>query len=128
MHGMLFSIHLRTEAYQVVGRSLRRFRKNSSITSVKEVYEKYHDKGFDVIGISFDEDEAVLRKFITEKELPWRQILDSHGFKGVFAKQYGMRGIPAPFLIDRNGKVISVNARGHLLGELVAAEIAGKKD
>ncbi len=128
MHGMPFAIHLRTEAYQVVGRSLRRFRKNSSITSVKEVYEKYHDKGFDVIGISFDEDEAVLRKFITEKELPWRQILDSGGFKGVFAKQYGVHGIPAPFLIDRNGKVISVNARGSLLDELVEAEIEGKKD
>jgi hypothetical protein len=39
-----------------------------------------------------------------------------------------MRGIPAPFLIDRNGKVISVNARGSLLNELVEAEIAGKKD
>ena len=101
---------------------------SGEISNVKEVYEKYHDKGFDVIGISFDEDEAVLRKFITEKELPWRQILDSRGFKGVFAKQYGMRGIPAPFLIDRNGKVISVNARGSLLNELVEAEIAGKKD
>ena len=98
------------------------------IPDVKEVYEKYHDKGFDVIGISFDEDEAVLRKFITEKELPWRQILDSRGFKGVFAKQYGVHGIPAPFLIDRNGKVISVNARGSLLDELVEAEIEGKKD
>ena len=128
MHGMPFSIHLRTEAYQVAGRLLRRFRKNSSITSIKEVYEKYHDRGFDVIGISFDEDEAVLRKFITEKELPWRQILDSRGFKGVFAKQYGVHGIPAPFLIDRNGKVISVNARDSILDELVEAEIEGKKD
>ncbi len=98
------------------------------ISNVKEVYEKYHDKGFDVIGISFDEDEAVLRKFITEKELPWRQILDAGGFNGAFAKQYDVRGIPAPFLIDRKGKVISVKARGHLLGELVAAEIEGKKD
>ena len=98
------------------------------IPNVKEVYEKYHDKGFDVIGVSFDEDEAVLRKFITEKELPWRQILDAGGFNGAFAKQYDVRGIPAPFLIDRKGKVISVKARGHLLGELVAAEIEGKKD
>ena len=98
------------------------------ISNVKEVYEKYHDKGFDVIGVSFDEDEAVLHKFITEKELPWQQILDSRGFKGVFAKQYGVHGIPAPFLIDRKGKVISVKARGHLLGELVEAEIEGNTD
>ncbi|MDE0638049.1 MAG: redoxin family protein [Candidatus Poribacteria bacterium] len=98
------------------------------IPNIKEVYEKYHDKGFDVIGVSFDKDEAVVREFIKEKEIPWRQILDSGGFKGVFAEQYGVRGIPAPFLIDRNGKVISVNARNQLLGELVASEIEGKKE
>ncbi|MDE0088934.1 MAG: redoxin family protein [Candidatus Poribacteria bacterium] len=96
------------------------------IPNIKEVYEKYHDKGFDVIGVSFDKDEAVVREFIKEKEIPWRQILDSGGFKGIFAEQYGVRGIPAPFLIDRKGKVISVKARGSLLGELVAAEIEDK--
>ena len=98
------------------------------IPNVKEVYEKYHDKGFDVIGVSFDENESVVCKFMKEKEIPWRQILDNEGFKGVFAEQYGVRGIPAPFLIDRNGKVISVKARDQLLGELVAAEIEGKKE
>ena len=97
------------------------------IPNVKAVYEKYHDKGFEVIGVSFDENEARLREFIQTKELPWRQILDSIGFKGVFAKQYGVRGIPAPFLIDREGKVISVKARNNLLGELVEAEIEDKK-
>ena len=98
------------------------------IPNVKEVYEKYHDKGFEVIGVSFDENESVVREFIREKEIPWRQILDSEGFKGIFAKQYGVRGIPAPFLIDRNGKVISVKARNQLLGELVASEIEGKNE
>ena len=93
------------------------------ISNIKAVYDKYHDKGFDVIGVSFDEDETVLREFIAEKELPWRHILDMDGFRGEFAKQYGVRGIPAPFLIDRNGTVISVKARGSRLGELVAANI-----
>ena len=98
------------------------------IPGIKAVYEKYHAKGFDVIGVSLDEDAAVLREFIKEKEIPWRQILDDEGFRGTFAKQYGVRSIPAPFLIDREGKVISVKARGHLLSELVEAEIEGKKD
>ena len=95
--------------------------------NVKAVYEKYHDKDFDVIGVSLDKDESVLREFIKEKEIPWRQILDDEGFSGAFAKQYGVRGIPAPFLIDREGKVISVKARGSLLDELVEAEIEGEK-
>ncbi len=98
------------------------------IPNVKKVYDQYHDKGFEVIGVSFDENEAVVREYIKEENIPWRQILDSEGFGGVFAKQYGVRGIPAPFLIDRNGKVISVKARDRLLGELVEAEIASKKN
>ena len=98
------------------------------IPRIKAVYERYHDKGFDVIGVSLDEDAAVLHEFIKEKEVPWRQILDGEGFGGTLAKRYGVRSIPAPFLIDREGKVISVKARGHLLSELVEAEIEGKKD
>ena len=98
------------------------------IPRIKAVYEKYHDKGFDVIGVSLDEDAAVLREFITEQEIPWRQIFDGQKWAGHLVQQYGVRGIPAPFLIDRKGKVISVKARGHLLSELVAAEMEGKKD
>ena len=97
------------------------------IPRIKAVYEKYHDKGFDVIGVSLDEDAAVLREFIKEKEIPWRQIFDGQKGAGHLVQQYGIRGIPAPFLIDREGKVISVKARGSLLEELVTAEIEGKK-
>ncbi|MYA71777.1 redoxin domain-containing protein [Candidatus Poribacteria bacterium] len=97
------------------------------IPRIKAVYEKYHDKGFDVIGVSLDEDAAVLREFIKEKEIPWRQIFDGQKGAGHLVQQYGVRGIPAPFLIDREGKVISVKARGSLLEELVTAEIEGKK-
>ncbi|MDE0468758.1 MAG: redoxin domain-containing protein [Candidatus Poribacteria bacterium] len=96
------------------------------LPNVKDVYEKYHNKGFEVIGISLDEDEKVLREFIKEHQLPWRQIFDGGGWKGALAQKYGVRGIPAPFLLDREGKVISVNARGKRLGELVAAEVARK--
>lgn len=98
------------------------------IPRIKAVYEKYHDKGFDVIGVSLDEDAAVLREFIKEEEIPWRQIFDGQRWDGHLVQQYGVRSIPAPFLIDREGKVISVKARGHLLSELVEAEIEGKKD
>ncbi len=98
------------------------------IPRIKAVYEKYHDEGFEVIGVSLDEDAAMLREFIEEQEIPWRQILDDEGFGGAFAKRYGIRSIPAPFLMDREGKVISVKARGNLLSELVEAEIERKGD
>ena len=97
------------------------------IPRIKAVYEKYHDEGFEVIGVSLDEDAAVLREFIEEQEIPWRQIFDGQKWAGHLVQRYGVHGIPAPFLIDREGKVISVKARGNLLSELVEAEIAGKK-
>ena len=97
------------------------------IPKIKAVYEKYYDKGFDVIGVSLDEDETTLRTYIKENEMPWRHIFDGQKWSGHLVEQYGVRSIPAPFLIDREGKVISVKARGRLLDELVAAEIEGKK-
>ncbi len=97
------------------------------IPRIKTLYEKYHAKGFDVIGVSLDEDEAALRAYINENEMPWRQIFDAQKWSGHLVQQYGVRSIPAPFLIDREGKVISVKARGRLLDELVAAEIEGEK-
>lgn len=96
------------------------------IPRIRAVYEKYHDNGFEVIGVSLDEDEATLRAYIKENEMPWRHIFDGQKWSGHLVEQYGVRSIPAPFLIDREGKVISVKARGSLLDELVAAEIEGK--
>ena len=46
------------------------------IPTLGAVYEKYHHRGFDIIGINLDVDETVLREFIAENPLPWRQIFD----------------------------------------------------
>ena len=100
----------------------------AELPNVKEVYEKYHDKGFEIIAISLDTDEAALRKFIREHQLPWRQTFDGAGWKTPLVQQYGIRGIPAQFLIDREGRVISVKARGERLGALIEAEIGGNTD
>ena len=93
------------------------------IPNIKRVYEKYHDKGFEVVGVSLDTDKKLLREFIDNEGLPWRQIQDNSGFRGEIAKQYGIRSIPTPFLLDRTGRVISVKARGNLLRELVEKTI-----
>ena len=98
------------------------------LPNVKAVYEKYHDKGFEIIGISLDTDEAALRKFIKENQLPWRQVFDGKWWETPLVQQYGIRGIPAQFLIGREGRVISVKARGERLGVLIEAEIGGNTD
>ena len=98
------------------------------IPEIKTVYKKYRHRGFEVIGISIDTDEVLLRKFIEDNRLTWRQIFDGDGFDGPIVQQYGVRSIPAPILLDRDGKVISVKARGSLLEELVASEIEREVD
>ena len=100
----------------------------AEMPNVRAVYEKYHTKGFEVIGISFDLDETALHKFIKENQLPWRQIFAGERRRSSVAQKYRIKGIPTQFLIDREGKVISVNARGKALGELVAAEMERKTD
>ena len=98
------------------------------IPTLKDVYEKYHHRGFDIIGISLDVDETVLREFIAEHPLPWRQIFDGERYQGPLVKQYGVRSIPRMFLLDRGGKVISVNVRDRSLDKLVAKQLAIETD
>ena len=98
------------------------------IPTLGVVYEKYHHRGFDIIGINLDVDETVLREFIEENPLPWRQIFDGDRYEGPLVKQYGVRSIPRMFLLDRGGKVISVNVRDRSLDKLVAKQLVVETD
>ena len=100
----------------------------AEMPDIKAVYEKYHDKGFEIIGISLDSDEAALRKFIRENQLPWRQVFDGKQWETPLVQKYGVRSIPTQFLIDREGRVISVKARGERLSDLVESEIGDAAD
>jgi peroxiredoxin len=85
------------------------------IPNVKKAYEKYHDKGFEVVGISLDDDVKKLEAFQEKEKLPWPSIFptgDDKGFEAPLAKQFMIDGIPATFLIGRDGKLVSVSARG----------------
>lgn len=87
--------------------------------NVKIIYEKYKDKGFDILGISLDFDETQLRNFLIENEIPWRQVFSGEGWDSPLAKKYGIYGIPNMWLIDKEGKLISHQARGNALEQMV---------
>ena len=86
--------------------------------NMKKVYDAYKDVGFDVIGINLDTDEADLHEFLKVCNLPWRQIFG--GQDSPLKKLYRVRGVPSPWLMDKEGKVISYQARGAALKKLVA--------
>ena len=98
----------------------------AELPNVLDTYKKYHNKGFEVIGISLDEDEAALKSFIKKKKLPWPQYFDGLGWKNSIAKKYSIRSVPATFLIGKNGKVVGSNLRGSELGVAVARQLAGE--
>ena len=75
----------------------------ASLPRVKECYEKYHGKGFEVLGISWDNDQATLAKFVTEHAVPWPQHFE--GSHRRFGEEYGIGGIPYMFLVDKQGRL-----------------------
>jgi thiol-disulfide isomerase/thioredoxin len=87
----------------------------AELPNVLAAYEKYHGKGFEVIGISLDKDEAKLKAFLAEKKMPWPQYFDGKGWQSKLGQKYGIDSIPATFLIDREGKIIAKGLRGAAL-------------
>jgi len=81
---------------------------------VKAAYAKLHQRGFEVVAISLDDKESVLREFIKEKELTWPQYFGGKGWSNKFALQYGICGIPTMWLLDKRGNLRDANARGDL--------------
>src|SRR5262249_2625094 len=72
---------------------------------LKAAYEKLHERGFEVVAISLDEKEGVLRRFIEEKELPWPQHFGGKGWGNEFAARYGIFSIPTTWLVDKQGNL-----------------------
>ncbi|MBP64138.1 MAG: hypothetical protein CMJ62_21685, partial [Planctomycetaceae bacterium] len=95
-------------------------------------YEKYHDRGFDVIGINLDDTRKAATSFLDKEKLPWKTLFNDkdgeRGFENPLANRYGISGIPTVILVDRKGKVISLQARGEILGKLLAEQFDGIED
>lgn len=80
-------------------------------------YEKYHDKGFDIVGLSFDKSKDAWVRAISDLQMPWIHLSDLKGWQSVASSVYNIRSIPASLLIDPKGKIVAVDLRGELLGE-----------
>ncbi len=96
----------------------------TELPSLQKTYATYHEKGFEIIAISLDNDKAPLETFIKENEMPWPQAFDGKGWQTELATQYGISSIPATFLIGKDGKIVATDLRGDALGELVGKELA----
>jgi len=80
-------------------------------------YAKYHEKGFEIIGISFDQKAEAWKSAVGQLGMTWPQLSDLGGWKSSAADVYGISSIPASILIDGQGKIVAIDLRGSKLGD-----------
>ena len=90
---------------------------------VKKIYEQYKDKGFDIVGVSLDNNKKAWVGAINKMELPWLHISDLKGWSCEGAAIYGINSIPATILYGPDGKVVAAGLRAHQLAEKLAEVI-----
>jgi thiol-disulfide isomerase/thioredoxin len=102
----------------------------AEIPNIKKVYAEYRAKGFDIIGISLEnaaiksddtpeqiaakheKAKNILNEYTSKTDLPWPQYYDGKHWKNDISTRFGLASIPAMFLIDQEGKIVSTDARG----------------
>lgn len=75
-------------------------------------YNKYKNQNFDILGVSLDNNKAKWLQAIQDDQLTWTQVSDLKFWQNEVALQYGVKSIPANFLLDKEGKIIAKGLRG----------------
>jgi peroxiredoxin len=101
----------------------------NELPNVRKAYEEFKGKGFEVVGVSLDRDREELDDFLKKHKLPWVTVRDEPGKDGApsLADYYGVLSIPQAILVGRDGRVLSLDARGENLRRLLEEQFAEKK-
>lgn len=86
-----------------------------------EAYEKFKDRGFEIVGISLDSDKAALEKFTAENKMPWPQFFDGKGWDNELAARFKIQSVPTMWLLGRDGKLVDPSPRTRLEQSIAAA-------
>ena len=84
--------------------------------NVIQNYERYHAKGFEVVGVSFDQKKDAWVAAVQQMGMRWPQMSDLKGWQCAASDIYGIHSIPASVLLDPQGKIIAIDLRGNALG------------
>jgi len=94
--------------------------------NVIKTYGELHKKGFEVIGVSLDNEREKFEGYVRDNKLEWPQLYDGKYWNSEYAKLYAVNSIPATFLIDKKGVIRYKNVRGDALREAVLTLLAEK--
>ena len=95
----------------------------AEVPNVVQTYKKLNEKGFEIVGISLDDDEGKLKKIVAEKEMSWPHHFDGKGWQNDLAQKYGINSIPEMWLVSKKG-MVKVYNRSANLGEEVEKLLA----
>lgn len=88
--------------------------------SVVALYNEYHPKGLNIIGVSLDKDATKWKEAIAKDNLTWNHISNLKFWSDPIAELYHVKTIPATFILDANGKIIARDLRGPELRAKIA--------
>ena len=92
----------------------------AEMPNVVKAYNDYHSKGFEVIGVSFDNDKDAWQQAIAQLSMPWPQMSDLKGWESAAAAAYSIRAIPSNVLLDEKGTIVAKDLRGDDLSAKLA--------
>jgi thiol-disulfide isomerase/thioredoxin len=83
----------------------------AEVPSLKKVYEAYHAKGFEIVGISLDDKKQDLLEFTKKKGMPWPQYFDGKHWNNDISFRFGINSVPTQWLVDKKGILRELNTR-----------------
>jgi thiol-disulfide isomerase/thioredoxin len=102
----------------------------AAMPALIELYDELHEEGFEVVGVSLDQDKDALINYIDENEIEWPNIFDaddSDSERKALAERYSVNAIPTTFLLDQQGKVVAKNLHGEKLKAKIEELLKGKE-
>ncbi|MDG1892056.1 MAG: TlpA disulfide reductase family protein [Verrucomicrobiota bacterium] len=99
----------------------------AELPNVKAAYERLHPKGFEILGISFDNTKGKLTSFVKKQAMAWPQFFDGQGWQNQFGQRFGISSIPTMWLVNKKGELVDMSARANLI-EKVERLLAEESD
>jgi thiol-disulfide isomerase/thioredoxin len=84
--------------------------------NIVATYNKYHNQGFEIVGISLDQDKNALLAYTKENGMTWPQYFDGNAWSNDISTSFGINAIPAMWLIDKKGMLVTTHGRDDLAG------------
>lgn len=96
----------------------------AELPNVVATYKKLHDKGFEIVGISLDQEKEAMEGALKKHEMTWVQYFDGGGWQNKISSSFGIDSIPATWLIDKKGMLRETELRGEDLAKGVEKLLA----